>query len=994
VLVARISSPLFVGRSAELTAIDAVLNRARDGHGSAVLVVGEAGIGKSRLIAEVESRARAAGVAVLAGDCVALADGELAFAPIIAALRPVMVDSQLLTGLGPVLRYALGALWPFAGSDSPHSADREQLFEAVYRVLAGLTLRQPVLLIIEDVHWIDPSSRDLLAFIVHNARRDRLVVVVSYRPDELGRGHPLRPFVAELERSGRAERLDLTGLGRSDVAQQAAAITGQRLPARATETIFTRSDGNPFFVEELLAASSGAGGLPSSLREALLLRVQSLSPDARDVLRVAAAIGRTVDHRLLACVAGREPVAELREATEQHVLVATAPGPAYTFRHTLLREAIYEDTQPGQRLALHRAIAETLTAQPALAGADGGAAAELAHHWYSAGEPAAALGASVEAAARAARIHAHPEALGHLERALELWEQVPDAEKLAGGDRVELLLRASDWAEHAGSDERNLEYALRAREAVDDRIEPTRAADAEQRIGRALWNAGRADDALEHLERAVGLIPDEPPSAQRAYVSAAYGRLLMLNGAFAQARGPLEEALQLSQALAEPSAQVSVLNSLAIVYDQLGERRRAIAAGRDGLRLATELSDGAEMLRSYINGSTAVDNDGRLEEALALSLEGVAVAHRLGLDRAAGDQLSFQAAWRLIRLGRFAEAQRVIAPAFENATLVFNIAATRNVAGYLAGVRGEFDQADALLEEAWELMQHTGGFHVIGLAMAWRIALCLWRGELERAHVLAHDGMERVTRAEGQLLYTADLYWLAARAEADRAETARAQGHTVTANESSREAAATASALARAIADALGGEAPPEARAFAILVDAERARAQGSYDPLEWEAAAERLGELGRPYPVAYAKMREAESLALGGAAPAEVARPLRSAFAAALELGVTPFRCELEALARRAGISLAEPVRRSAAQDLGLTERELTVLALIADGRTNPQIGEELFISTKTASAHVAHILMKLGVANRAQAAAAAHRLGLIVEAPAPEPVMPPNHV
>ena len=221
----------------------------------------------------------------------------------------------MLAGLEPALRAAMGTLWPVADSEPRHRSDREQLFEAVYRVLAGLAAKQPVLLILEDVHWIDASSRDLLSFVVHNARRDRLVVVATYRPDELHRGHPLRPFVAELERSGRAERLELGGLDRVDVTELIRSITGRQLPGGTIDSIFARSEGNLFFVEELLAGRGA--GLPSSLREELLLPVAGLSAPTQAVLSAAAAIGRSVDHRLLASVAGgseRDLLASLREA--------------------------------------------------------------------------------------------------------------------------------------------------------------------------------------------------------------------------------------------------------------------------------------------------------------------------------------------------------------------------------------------------------------------------------------------------------------------------------------------------------------------------------------------------------------------------------------------------------------------------------------------------------------------------------------------------------
>src|SRR5215472_4959299 len=907
-VVRRISSPVFVGRRPELAALDEVLARAGTGAGSMVLVEGEAGIGKSRLMARLESRARAAGLAVLAGECLPLVGGELAFAPVVAALRSVMLDPEVLAELEPALRGALGALWPVAGSEPRRPSDREQLFEAIYRVLAGLAASQPVLLIVEDVHWVDPSSRDLLSFIVHNARRDRLVVVATYRPDELHRGHPLRPFVAELERSGRAERLELGGLDRADVTEQIRSITGSQPPGGTIDAIFARSEGNPFFVEELLASTRRDAGLPSSLREALLLRVAGLSAAAQAVLSAAAAIGRSVDHRLLASVAGgseRDLLASLREATEHYVLVAA--GDCYRFRHVLLREAIYEDTLPGERLRLHRLTAETLTARPELAGHGANADAELAHHWHAAGELPAALASSVRAAAQAGRMHAYHEAVVQLRRVFALWPRVPGAAEVAGADRMTLLLRASEMAEHAGDDELGLEFAASARRAVDARAEPLRAAAAESRIGHSLWNAGRADEALTHMAEVLALVPEHPPSAERTGALESYGRLLMLNGAFGKARGLLEEALELAGKLADHATRASALNSLAIVYDQLGDRQRAIAAGRDGLRIATELEDGSEMLRAYINSSQAIDNDGRVEEALALGLQGIEAAHYLGLDRAAGDQLSMQAAWRLIRLGRYAQAGRVIRPAFENATLSFNIAATRNVAGFLAAVRGEFERAEALLDEAWEQMQHSGGLQLIGLALAWRITLYLWRGQLERAGRLAQEGVRRAAEAEGQLIYTAELYWLAARVQADRALRARAVGDRLGVRKATQEAEAVAAKLRQAIAGYAGDGAPPEALAFELLVRAELGRASGESFTGSWRAAVEAFDALLQASRAAYAEMREAEAMALSGATPRSVAGPLQRAHAVAVDCGLAPFRAEVEELTRRAPVDLPD---------------------------------------------------------------------------------------
>jgi class 3 adenylate cyclase/tetratricopeptide (TPR) repeat protein len=976
----RISSPLFVGRAEELAAFERLIERAAGGGEGALMVAGEAGIGKSRLVAELEARARKAGALVLAGECVEVAEGELAFAPIVAALRPVMEDREAVASLEPPLRSALAALWPTLGEAG--STSREQLFEGVYRVLARLAERRLVVLIVEDLHWVDRSSRDLLGFLVRNARRDRLMLVATYRPDELQRGHPLRPFLAELERSGRAERLELEPLGRAELAEQLAAIGGVRPPRSIVDGIFARCEGNPFFAEELLATAETGGSdeLPGSLREVLLLRVDRLAPTTQDVLRAAAVVGRSVDHRLLEDVSGvaeSELLAALREAAEHHVLVLTARAMAYTFRHALLREAIYDDTFPAERLRLHRAIAQALSANPELASA--GAAAELAYHWHAAGELPDALGASVRAAAEAERMHAYDECVGHIERALALWDRVEAPEEMAESTHVDLLLRGSQIADWAGDPERALMLAEQARTALDERVEPVRAAVAETRIGRALWTAGRGDDATEHLAEARRLVPARPPSTERADALAAEGRALMLTGKFGEARGRLEEALAIAASLGSPQVQASALNSLAIVYGRFGECDRAIASGREGLRIGAQFELAFETVRGYVNGSQAIDDAGRIREAVELGLSGIDAAHRLGMDRFGGDQLRMQAGWRLSRMGRFAEAERVIQPAMDAATTAFNVAGIQSISGRLAAERGAFDLAERLLHEAWALMQRSGGFQLIGPTVAGITSLHLWRGELEQADESVSDGLARAAAAEPDLMYNAELYWLAVRIQADLVAEQGAPG-----GDRGRRAEARARAviadLEQAIRDTPGDGAPPEAIAFRDLTQAEFTRLRGEHDPAQWRAAGERFRALDARYKVAYADFRAAEALALAGARAAEIGEPLRAAHAVAVELEARPFQEQVETLARRTRVRLVEELRpvSGPGAEFGLTARELDVLRLLTDGRTNRQIGEELHIAAKTAGMHVSRILSKLRVANRGEAAAAADRLGL----------------
>jgi len=979
-MVGRISSPRFVGRVAELEALEQLLERAASGGGGAMLVAGEAGIGKSRLAAELETRARAHDAMVLVGECVELADGELAFSPIISALRGVMESDDALEGLGWRLRSALGALWPVPGAGEGVVGGREQLFEAGYRVLARLAERQPVLLIVEDVHWIDRSSRDLLAFLVRNARRDAIALVVTYRPDELRAGHPMLPFVAELERSGGARRVDLERMARSEVAEQLQAIAGRVPDGEVIERIFSRSEGNPFFSEELLAtAEDGGGQLPASLRETLLLRVERLSASTQEVLEAAAVAGRSVDHRLLARVVGLEEKAllgALRAATDEHLLVPTAGGMTYAFRHALLREAIYEDALVPERLRLHREIAQTLAAHPEYAGS--APAAELAHHWQAAGEERAALAATVPAAEEAERMHAYDEALRHVDRALTLWNRVDAPEDATRTDRVELLLRGSTLAEFAGDAARALALAEQARAVIDDRSEPLRAAAAEAQIGHAMHYAGRGVDAIAHLAEARRLVPRDPPSIEYAAALVGEGRVLMVNGRLRDARERLEEAIQLVELLGDRALHAATLSTLTIVYSELGDFERAVAAGREGLRIAKEIGSAEDIVRAYINGSQGIDTAGRIEEALAMGLEGITEAERLGMSHATGDQLRMQAGWRLSRMGRIEDAQRIVLPALDEATTPFNVAGLQNVAGHLAAERGEFDLAEQLLDGAWELMRRSGGSQLIGPASAWRVLLHLQRGELDLARERLWDGLSRVEGSEEDLLYNAELYWLAARVAADLAERARIAGAVDTVEQATEAATTAITKWDRALGGVQGDGPPPEALAFRALAEGELARLRAEYDTEPWRTAAEQFRRLSEPLRAAYADFRAAEAIALSGARVAETSALLRSAFHAASSLGARSLRQEIEALARRTGLSLEREPEPGAAAQLGLSDRELEVLRLLADGRTNRQIGEQLFITTKTASAHVSHILMKLGVANRAEAAAAAHRLGL----------------
>ncbi len=641
------------------------------------------------------------------------------------------------------------------------------------------------------------------------------------------------------------------------------------------------------------------------------------------MLRTTAVIGRSADHRLLAQVSGLdegELAGTLREATENHVLVPVGHGMAYAFRHALLREAIYDDTLPADRLRLHGAIAQALSANPGLAST--GAAAELAYHWHAAGDLPAALEASVEAATEAERMSAYEEGVRQVERALSLWDRVGEADRPVGIDQVDLLIRGSQVAEWAGDARRALMLAERARRAVDERVAPLRAAAVESRIGRALWFAGRGDDAIEHLAQARRLVPEHPPSIERAEVLADEGRMLMLVARLSDAGNRLEEALAMATALDYAPVRASALNSLPAVYCARGDYERGIASGLEGRRIAVESDLPEEVMRGYINGSQAMDDSGQLEAALELGLEGVEEAHRLGMDRAAGDQLRMQAAWRLARMGRFSEAERVAEPAHEAATTPFSVSAVNAIWGHLAAERGRFDVAERFLDDAWRLMQRTGGFQLIGPCAAWMTSMHVARGQLERARERVSDGLARAAGKEPDLIYNAELYWLAVRVEADLPD-----GR----HEQARKAL---EGLDAAVASYTGDGAPPEALAFRELARAEYTRLTGEADPEAWRNAGDRFRVLDELYKAAYADFRAAEALALSGASTEEIAGPLRAAHGSAAAIGARPFLEQVEAFARERGVRFES----QEADGPRATAQVSEVVELLAGSRRGPR--------------------------------------------------------
>jgi len=647
----RFSSPTFVGRAAEIGLLDEAWRRAAAGRSAVVVVGGEAGVGKTRLVDELIRRCQTEDVRVLVGGCIELGEEGVPFAPVVAALQGMLRGMEPETarrwighGRADLARLLPELGGPPAGEGQAVGPEltsaQGRLFELLLDLVERIAAERPTVLVVEDLHWADQSTRDLLGFLVRGLRRPGLLLVLTYRTDELHRRHPLRPFLAELERIRWVERVELQRFDRPELIAQLGGILGEPPGAELVDEVFERAQGNPFFSEELVAAAAaGLGGqLPPTLRDTLMARIDVLPDRTQHVLRVAATAGRQVEHDVLAEVA-ELPDAELfdalRQAISAYVLVADNQRDAYAFRHALVQEAVYGDLLPGERSRLHAAYATTLAAREGPGGCEQAtAAAELAHHWYAAHDMERALPAAVTAGLAAERVYAYAEAQRQFERALELWERVPAVHPGIGMDRVDLLGRAAESAFRVASADRAVALIRTALREVDADAEPLRAGVLTARLAHFLRLSGKPG-AFTTYDEAVRLVPSDPPTPERAQVLAGLGQALMLKPLFQEARAVCEEAIAVARAAGERAAEGHARNTMGVVLAHLGDPAAGLAHLEEALRIAEDLHEHHgfavdDVLRGYANLCDLLDLTGELERAATLALRGVEEARQAG----------------------------------------------------------------------------------------------------------------------------------------------------------------------------------------------------------------------------------------------------------------------------------------------------------------------------------------------------------------------------
>ncbi|HEY6886924.1 MAG TPA: AAA family ATPase [Solirubrobacter sp.] len=979
-MASRVTSTTFVGRTAELGELRVALSEAVGGRPSLAFVAGESGVGKTRLLSELERSARADGIRVIGGDCVELGEGELPYAPIVGALRPLARSGHpAFKELSGAARCALAQILPGLGETSgdDEATAQARLFDGLLELLELLAGEDGLMVTIEDLHWADRSTRAFLVYLASSLCRERVLVVTTYRPDELHRRHPLRPLLAELERDARHRRVELRPLTREELGEQLSDILGAAPADDLLSRLFARSEGNPLFAEELLAAGTdGRGSLPPTLRDALMLRIERLSSDAQETLRVLAA-GRRLNHDILSDASGIDSRAlrdALREAVAAQLVVTDEEG-RYMFRHALLREVVVDDLLPGERADMHLALARALERRAEGLPAHGGAhlAAGIAHHYLASGDQPKALVASVRAAEAAEAVHANGEAAALYSRALQLWDRVAGAEELAGRDHVSLLRAAAHATGKEHEPARAESYLRAALNELGD-SDPMRTADLLEHLARNQFNMGRSADAAETRRRALDLLPEEP-SKVRAMLLASVVKELMLESRHDEAVEAAQEAMAVARAVGDEVAELRALDGLGMSLFGLARYEEGEKALRVALARMPERGL-VHYLYSHVNLADALFSSGRLAEAREVVEEGDQLAAEKGAPRRwlmmLRSELAFEA-------GDWAAAEEALpSPGRPAMGTTFINDALRRIE--LALGRGDHDQARRLLDEARDVAADTREPQWIGPLGSLRAELERRTGDLDAARAAIDDALDRLDFCSQDVARMARVAATGVRVEADAAVRARDLG------EDPSFAVGSAAALIARVEACAEGDRPVEA-AFLTSARAEEARAQGADDPDLWSAAVAAWQALGRPYRAAQALRRKAEAqLARGDRDIA--AASAAEALSAAQAIGAAWLASEIEGFALRARLRLepdesspapALPATDAGEDPFGLTPRERQVLSLLADGRTNREIGQALYMAEKTASVHVSRILSKLDVRSRTEAAALAHRVGLV---------------
>lgn len=934
--LATLSSTM-VGRDADLADLMRAFESADAGEPTAVLIEGEAGIGKSRLVREFEASV-SSHADVHAGWFLDLGSARTPFGPLIGILRSlvaVLGPDEALAAVGAGGE-ALRMLLPELATEAVRR-DRtspEALRDAIATLIEAAAAQRPQVILIEDLHWADDSTLALLAFLLRTLDRGRVFILLTCRSEDVRRGDATSRFIADVRRARLVERIALSRLDAAGTRALAEQLSGRRLSDAALERMHERAEGVPFFIEELACCSDAP--LPESLTGLLLTRFDRLGDDARTVVRTAAGAERALSHPLLVRLTGYDDArldAAIREATSSGILVVDDEH--YRFRHALLREAVHDDLLPGERARLHRSYAEALEEHGSRNHAS------LAHHWRLAQDRRRALSSAVAALWQAKAGYAFASAARFGELVLELWEQVPDAEEAAGIDRVSLLITLGSVLRNAGDDERALAVVQLGLDELDEQtVDPVQHVRLVRDRAQYLSNLGRSGP-MEGYERALALLDEHGivDGHLRATVLNGLASRHMLAGRSVAAVIAATAAERAALSAGDESERSIALNLRACSLMLLGE----LEFGQRAFDEAEQLAQGGRAgVQFRVNYSDSLTLRGHYREALRIAEEGLQRVRELGVLRSSGGALTQNMIEPLIALGEIEQVERLLATVpdrhvVQRSGLYLSTSRIRALAW-----RGRVDDGDQVWTEWMPALLRTAPmerqvwYYAIEADFALAIARGDWAGAVSLiVRMVADDGVA-IANQRRLLLEGA---WVVAESRAAGAET-RFE--------------------ARAIRQAW--DAQPAALQDAAWTVVLRALLDGGVPALAAAIVATEADDM--PGILRVAVRLELARALLADGDRAAAAEHLDHAERIAALIGHDRLQRSVAELATRTG------AHASARDESELTARERQVLELVAEGLSNRQIGERLFISTKTASVHVSAILRKLGVSTRTEAA------------------------
>ena len=961
---------IFVGREREIAELTAALDGALEGRGALAMLAGQPGIGKTRLATELTAIARDRGAAVVSGACYE-GGGTPPYWPWTQAIRTLLTEPSetIKVALGPKAAVMaeivpeIGDVLPQLGAApevGPEQA-RFRLFDSITSFLTEISISKPMVILLDDLHWADRATLDLLEFISRDIATKPLLIIGGYRDMELSRGHPLAKSLATLARTHGFRRILLRGLGSDEVSRMVEAVGSITLPSALVEQIHLRTEGNPFFVGEVTRDLSNEaverGGdfdalkfrIPEGVREAVGARLDRLTEECNQVLRIAAVIGREFEFALLAVLSSEladDALLDLVEEAidDEEVEEASGPGERYEFSHALIQQTLAEELSTGRRVRLHSRIVSAI--EELYTDRIDDHVAALAHH---SAEAETVVGEdkltrySLQAGEEALRGYAFEEAIAYFERGLEARD--PENKDRRRAD----LLFGIGRAQAATLFDDDLQVAvttlINAFDIYDELGDSENAITvAEYPIPSAIQLRG----VVSLTERALALVPEDSHAAGR--LLSRHGLWISIEqGDYDTASRVLEQALAIARR--ESDQQLEMWSSANLASCQYYQSRPEQSF--ENARLAAELAEGVGDLHALAQARQFQAHSQRMQgdfkTADKHAIESVLAAERLGSQHRLVMAIELRARIAAI-LGDWDGARVLIDRGLTLAPTESSLLSTRVLVEYQCG---DISSAEPFIEKLFGLERITW---INGAALSMVLVAYLSDRKDLLAVVDTLAPQELISSASVILRYTARaILGLAAVVNHDQATVLEHYG-VVTSGPAIHE----------------GQEISAE-YVMALL-----ARASGDTDSVEshFEAALKYGRRTGARPALAWACADYAETLLINSGAIdlPKVEELVNEGMVIANNLGMKPLISRFAEIEGRLAVLRDRPAFPDS-----LTAREVEVLRLLAAGHTNKQIADELVIAINTVTTHVANILGKTGSANRTEAAAYATQNGLV---------------